>query len=77
MGIVIFCVELVTSTTCTTHAMLTLHFLYLFLIPDRMCIKDEFAELVDFEVDGNKRVNSQKTSGARERELARTPMRGV
>lgn len=42
-----------------------------------MCIKDEFAELVDFEVDGNKRVNSQKTSGARERELARTPMRGV
>jgi len=26
-------------------------------------------------VDGNKRVNSQKTSGARE--LARTPMRGV
>jgi hypothetical protein len=49
----------------------------MFLIPDRICIKDEFAELVDFEVDGNKRVNSQKTSGARERELARTPMRGV
>ena len=34
-----FVSKLVTSTTSTTHAMLTLHFLYLFLIPDRMCIK--------------------------------------
>ncbi|KAJ6770133.1 CGI-12 PROTEIN-RELATED [Salix purpurea] len=33
---------------------------------DDFLLNDEFAESVDFEVDGNKRVNSQKTSGARE-----------
>ncbi|KAJ6728322.1 TRANSCRIPTION TERMINATION FACTOR MTERF9 CHLOROPLASTIC [Salix koriyanagi] len=33
---------------------------------DDFLLNDEFAESVDFEVDGNKRVNSQRTSGARE-----------
>ncbi|KAJ6416878.1 hypothetical protein OIU84_002710 [Salix udensis] len=33
---------------------------------DDFLLNDEFAESVDFEVDGNKRVNSQRTNGARE-----------
>jgi mTERF domain-containing protein len=31
-----------------------------------MCIQDEFADPVDFEVDGKKRVNSQKKTSTRE-----------
>jgi mTERF domain-containing protein len=31
-----------------------------------MCIQDEFAEPVGFEVDGKKRVNSQKKTSTRE-----------